>query len=246
MYKHSFHEFLGVQEKWQGSCFFFDFWIRKKSSGDKVAAVPYTLRYVDFISDMNSGPAVDLLAEHFVWSSRSQIFGVKKKVRTSFREGFYRREWFNTILWMLVRSLGTFKKSSFFLKIGSTMSCFRDFRRDKAMSCWVPTSISKELHYILLLAKGGYYTWRFRGAFLRQIWAHGVEIVKSHEIDTKEKRYDFGSMRIVSHVQNNVEKDSETFVSRISGCRGKVAGILFSRFLYFKKIVGGQVLGGVL
>ena len=46
--------------------FFFRFLDSKKSSGDNVSALPYTSRYVDFISDMNSGPAVDLLVKYFV------------------------------------------------------------------------------------------------------------------------------------------------------------------------------------
>ena len=95
-------------------------------------------------------------------------------------------------------------------------------------------------------AKGGYDPWRSRGAFLRQSWAHGVEIVKTHEIDTKEKIYDLGSIRIEFYIKNNVEKDSETLVSRISGCIVKVAGILFFSILGLEKIVGGQVHGGVL
>ena len=33
----------------------------KKSPGDKSRAGPYSSRYVDSISDMKSGPAVDLL-----------------------------------------------------------------------------------------------------------------------------------------------------------------------------------------
>ena len=63
--KHSFHEFLDVEETWQGPCFL-DFWTRKKSSGDKSWAVPYSSRYVDSISDMDSGLAVDLLVSYLV------------------------------------------------------------------------------------------------------------------------------------------------------------------------------------
>ena len=46
--------------------FFFDFWTGNKSSGDKVTAVPYTSRYVDFIYDMNFVLAVDLLVTYLV------------------------------------------------------------------------------------------------------------------------------------------------------------------------------------
>ena len=51
--------------------------------------------------------------------------------------------------------------------------------------------------------------------------------MKFHEIDTKPKRYDFRSITFEFYIKNNVEKDSRTLVSRISGCTGKVAGILF-------------------
>ena len=66
--------------------FFFDFWTGNKSSGDKVTVRPDISRYVDLISDMNFVLVVDPLVAYVVWSSRSKIFGVKKKlVRASGR-----------------------------------------------------------------------------------------------------------------------------------------------------------------
>ena len=64
--------------------------------------------------------------------------------------------------------------------------------------------------------------------------------MKSHEIDTKQKRYDFGSIRSEFYIKNNVEKDSQTLVSRISGCTGKVAGIFFFSMFGLKKSSGDK------
>ena len=61
------------------------------------------------------------------------------------------------------------------------------------------------------------------------------------------KRYDFGSIRIEFYIKNNVEKHSQTLVSRISGCIGKVAGILFFFSIFgLDQIVGGQSRSGAV
>ena len=58
--------------------------------------------------------------------------------------------------------------------------------------------------------------------------------MKYHEIDTKSKRYDSGSIRIEFYIKNNVEKDSQAFVSRIS------IDFDFSRFSYTVFLIFGQ------
>ena len=56
----------------------------------------------------------------------------------------------------------------------------------------------------------------------------------------KTKRYDFGSIIIEFYIKNNVEKDSQTLVSRIAGCRGNVAGILFFFWILGSKKSSGD------